>query len=308
MESKDKGKFIPLRESQIKFYKSFSLYYKSSNNEYILYKPDGGILTDKRIEEGKLPSLYVEYKDKIKVIKLFQKKITENLKKNVADGNISQIKKNLCDLVDETLSEPRSGILGGVKESVDIIISGYSKNSGLLKGLVNISAKDYSTTIHCVNVMALTVGFCLHNDVSMANTKSYGISALLHDVGKTEIPSKILKAKRKLTPYEYNIMCSHPLIGKDIICNDKSLDDSISWGVLEHHEKLDGTGYPKGIKNVSFIGQLLGIIDCYEALTSENRPYRRAASPLRALEIVKKDVLNGKFNKNIFKQFCYSIV
>lgn len=308
MTVEDQGKFIPIKASQIKLYQKFSLFYQTSKKKYLLYKPGGGLLTDNRIEEGRMPALYVYQTDRVKIIKELQNTINEELKKKIVAGNISDVKESLCNLVEETFTEPGSDTLGGLTETIDILISGYAMNSGVLKSLANISNKDYSTAIHCVNVMALTLGFCFYNDVPIKNTKKYGLSALLHDVGKTEIPFQILKAKRKLTVKEYKIMKSHAAIGKDIICNDKTIDHSLSIGSFEHHEKLDGTGYPKGIRDISFIGQLLGIIDCYEALTNEDRTYRRATSPLVALKIIKEDVLQGKYNKQIFKQFCYSIV
>jgi HD-GYP domain-containing protein (c-di-GMP phosphodiesterase class II) len=308
MTSNEHTKFIPVRKSQLKFYKKFSLYYQTSTNNYVLYKPDGELLTDSRIEQGRLPPLYVHQNDRIKVIKELQKAFNKDLKRKIVAGNISDVKKTLCSLVEETLSEPRSGTFEAVTETMDILISGYANNSDVLKKLAYISNKDYSTAIHSVNVMALTLGFCFHNDVPHENTKAYGLSALLHDVGKTEISSEILKAPRKLTFQEYKIMKSHTTIGKEIICNDKSIDYSISLGALEHHEKLDGSGYPEGKKQITFIGQLLGIVDCYEALTNEDRRYRRAKSPINTLKIIKEDVEQGKYNKEIFKQFCYSIV
>ena len=70
----------------------------------------------------------------------------------------------------------------------------------------------------------------------------------------------------------------------------------------------DPSGYPKGTRNISYVGQLLGIIDCYEALTNEDRPYRRARDPLETLKFLKEDVQAGKFNRDIFEKFCYSLI
>jgi len=137
--------------------------------------------------------------------------------------------------------------------------------------------------------------------------KKIGLSALLHDIGKIEIPLKILTAPRKLSKKEYSIMKSHTIIGSEIIKANNWFDDFVAVGALEHHEKLDGSGYPKAEPKISFIGQLLSIIDCYEALTNETRPYRRAKKPFNTLQLIQKDVAAGKFNKEIFEQFCYSL-
>ena len=103
-------------------------------------------------------------------------------------------------------------------------------------------------------------------------------------------------------------MKRHPKIGESIIKFKNGLDGEIAQGALEHHEKLDGSGYPRGINHISFAGQLLGIIDCYEALTNEERPYRRAKSPLDTLKLIKQDVEAGKFDRKIFEKFCYSLI
>jgi len=62
------------------------------------------------------------------------------------------------------------------------------------------------------------------------------------------------------------------------------------------------------VKEISFDGQLIGLVDCYEALTNEDRPYRCATAPLEALKLIKEDVKNGKFNRDLFKKFCYSLI
>ena len=76
---------------------------------------------------------------------------------------------------------------------------------------------------------------------------------------------------------------------------------------MEHHEKLDKSGYPNGKGNMSDISQIIGIIDCYEALTNDDRPYRSAMAPYDALNIIKKDVVEGKFRKEVFEKFTYSL-
>ena len=104
------------------------------------------------------------------------------------------------------------------------------------------------------------------------------------------------------------MMKRHPKIGEYIIKIKSGIGGSIARGAIEHHEKLDGSGYPKGVQHISFVGQLLGIIDCYEALTNEERPYRRAKSPLDTLKLIKTDVEAGKFDRKIFEKFCYSLI
>ena len=300
--------YIAIRNSQINYYKDVGLYYIEGGS-FVLYKPPGKLMTDLRMKEQRHPTeLYIHQNDRKAAIKELQNGFNRHIAQSIKTGDAVAVKSTLCNLVEETLAEPRSGTLQALPESVDILVSGYSKNPEIIKTFASISFKDYSTVIHSVNVMALTLGFCFYSKLSLHETKHLGLSALLHDVGKTEIPDTILKAPRKLTDEEFKMMKRHPKIGEYIIKIKSGIDGGIARGALEHHEKLDGSGYPKGVRHISFVGQLLGVIDCYEALTNEERPYRRAKSPLDTLKLIKTDVEAGKFNRKIFEKFCYSLI
>ena len=300
--------YIAVKKSQINLYKDFDLFFRTQNNEYELYKPGDSALSEIRINEGRHPPLFIHHKDRISALKSLQKNFNLQIEKNIAAGNTAAVKSTLCALVEETLSEPRSGSLQILPETIDILVSKYSKQPDVIKKLASISSKNYTTTIHSVNVMALIIGFCFYSHYSLAEANYFGLTALLHDVGKTQIPSGILTATRKLTYAEFRIMKSHTIIGGEIIVESRGIDDSVAAGAIEHHEKLDGSGYPGGITDISYIGKLLGIIDCYEALTNEDRPYRRAKQPLDTLGLIKEDIQSGKLDEKMFKQFCYSMV
>jgi HD-GYP domain-containing protein (c-di-GMP phosphodiesterase class II) len=304
----DPQKYIQVRNSKINYYKQVPLFYQPGTDSYVLYKPAGTSLTEMRISQQRHPLLYIQEEDRIVAIKELQKGFNNQIDQSITTGNAVSVKTSLCELVEETLNEPRSGTLKALPETVDSLITGYSQHPEILKSIALISFKDYTTAIHSVNVMALTLGFCFYSNFKMEKTRRLGLSALLHDVGKTEIPTTILKAPRKLTDHEFRIMKTHPTIGNVIIREKNKLGGDIPQGALEHHEKLDGSGYPKGTRNISYVGQMLGIIDCYEALTNEDRPYRQAREPLETLKFLKDDVQTGKFNRGIFEKFCYSLI
>ncbi len=301
-------KYIPIRESQINYYKDFPLFYRTGENQFVLYKRPGVALKTFRLEDEKHPDLYIDHENRIKTIEVLQKEFNKHLKKNISSGNIGEVKKTICSLVEETLSEPRSGTLQAMPETIDIMISGYSEQPHLLKTFASISYKDYTTAIHSVNVMALTIGFCFFYGYSSEETKRLGLSALLHDVGKTEIDTKILNSQQRLTEKEFDIMKSHTRLGANIIRKTPGISKSIITGANEHHEKLDGSGYPLGITDISHDGQILGLIDCYEALTNEDRLYRRAKMPYDTLQLLKEEVNTGKFSRKYFEKLCASLV
>jgi len=300
--------YIRVRNSQINYYKKVALFYQIGADMFGLYKPAGANISEMRLSQQQHPTLYIQEGDRLAAIKEIQEEFKRHIADSLKTGNAFKVKATLCDLVEETLAEPRSGTLQVLPQAVDTLIAGYSKRPDILKTFASMSFKDYTTVIHSVNVMALTLGFCFHSDFPIQKTRKLGLSALLHDVGKTQIPSDILQAPRRLNDVEFKLMKTHPSVGYDIIRQKNKIGGEVALGALEHHEKLDGSGYPKGIRKISYVGQLLGIIDCYEALTNEDRPYRRARQPLETLVFLKKDVEASKYDRNIFEKFCYSLI
>jgi HD-GYP domain-containing protein (c-di-GMP phosphodiesterase class II) len=273
-----------------------------------LYKPAGMKIAEMRLDQGMHPRLYIQQTDRLAAIREVHKGFNLDIARSIETGDVTSVKSTLCHLVAETLAEPRAGMLQLLPATMDILVSGYSKQPDILRTFATISNKDYTTVIHSVNVMALALSYAFCAGLSLHEAKRLGLSALLHDVGKAGMPSKILSAPRKLTVEEFEVIKSHPALGGRIICEVNHLGEDIALGALEHHEKLDGSGYPKGIKKISFSGQLIGIVDCYEALTNEERPYRRARDPMETLKLIKEDVEAGKFNRKLFEKFCYSLV
>jgi len=300
--------FVPARHSQIALYKKTALYYKNSEGTYLLYKPAGDPLPEEHHQKERHPTLYIQEDDRVSAIKELQGTFTDHLKDIVMNDDPRDIKDTLVDMVNETLQEPRAGVLGALSNTVDIVVAGFSNNPEVMKTLAFLSDSDYTTAMHAVNVMALTIGYCDFAEISKEESSRIALMALLHDLGKTEIPPEILKSTGRLTPEEFMIMKSHPQLGADMIIADPELPAGIELGALEHHEKLDGTGYPNRITDISFPGRLIGIIDCYEALTGDERPYRRAKPPLPTLEMLKGDVVSGKLDQKIFTIFCRSLV
>jgi HD-GYP domain-containing protein (c-di-GMP phosphodiesterase class II) len=302
--------YIPVRSSQIRYYQRVPLFCEMPPGSYQLYKPPGMGISDLRLDQGMHPRLFIQHLDRSEAIREVHKGFNQEIARSIETGDVATVKATLCNLVTETLSEPRAGMLQALPGTMDVLVSGYSKQPGILRTFATISNKDYSTVIHSVNVMALTLSYCFYSGMSLPETRRLGLGALLHDVGKAEIPSEILQAPRKLSPEEFEIMKGHTGIGERLIREINRLGEDVALAALQHHEKLDGSGYPKGLqkRDISFNGQLIGIIDCYEALTNEERPYRRALEPLETLELLKRDVEAGKFDRRLFEKFCYSLI
>jgi len=252
--------------------------------------------------------LYIKQEDKIKGIQEIQKVFNRQLSEDVRSNNAKKVKETLVNIVQETMAEPRSGSLEGVSETVNILINEYTKDSDVIKNLLIVSKQDYSTVIHSINVMAIVLGYANFIDCSLYEKKILGLSALLHDVGKTKINTDLLTAPRKLTDEEFNEIKQHTTKGYEILSKCNFGYKEIALTALQHHEKLDGSGYPQGITSIEKTAQIVGFIDCYEALTNDDRPYRNAMSPFKTLKLIKQDVESDKFSRNLFETFAHSLL
>jgi len=300
--------YILARPSQLNFYKEVPLYIQTGDN-YIPYKLEGQSIGDMRLDQNKHPQqLYILKKDKIKGLQEAQKGFNNNIKKHVKSGNIDRVKETLVTIMTETLAEPLAGSLEGLSDTVDVLVNAYVGQADVIKNLLNISTKDYSTALHSINVMAISISFAAHNGFDKYDTKILGLAGLLHDVGKTKIKSEILQAQQKLSVHEYNEIRRHTIFGFNILDRCYFSDNRVKMTALDHHERQDGEGYPNNKTTLPKFAKVVGIIDCYEALTNDDRPYRNATKPMKALNIIKKEVHNGKFDKKLFEQLVCSLV
>ena len=300
--------YIPARTTQLNYYRDVPLYVQGLENNFVLYKPSGLTLNEMRLVEGLHPKkLYIKQKDKIAGIQEVQKVFNQQLQNHIRSKNIEKVRETVVCIVEETLTEPRSGSLEGVSDTVNMLVDEYTREHDVIKSLWDVSSKDYTTALHSINVMALVLSYATYTGYSLRQRKMMGLSALLHDIGKTKINTDLLTAPRKLTDKEFLEIQSHTTKGFNILSSCKFEDREIKLTALQHHEKLDGSGYPNRLTQIPEVSQIIGFIDCYEALTNDDRPYRSAMDSFKALTLIKKDVEAGKFDKNIFEKFTNSL-
>ncbi len=301
--------YIQARKSNLNYYQAVPLYYHSKDGSFVLYKHAGVRLSDIRIDQKRHPEkLYIKRTDKLSAIREVQSAFNKKLKKDIRSQSPSKVKDTIIAIVEETYDEPRSGSIEGLSETVNLLVSDLANETDVIRNLLFVSHKDYTTVLHSINVMALVIGYASNENYSLAEKKKMGLAALLHDVGKAKIATEILSAPRKLTNDEFKKMKSHTIVGHRILSSCKFASPEIKLSALQHHEKIDGNGYPRGINRISKVAQIVGLVDCYEALTSDDRPYRNALDPFKALTIIKDDVVAGKYSRKIFEKFCYSLI
>lgn len=162
----------------------------------------------------------------------------------------------------------------------------------VIKNIVIYGSGTDSIYRHSVDVAALSTILGKWIGLTPQQLSLLSYSAILHDFGKTKIDENILNKLAPLTESDLKIIRSHPTIGYNYIKQIPYLDSSVSYGVLMHHERLDGSGYPLGLKAESIhqFARIIAIADLFDAINS-NRRYKKKKRPFEALEIIKKDSL-----------------
>lgn len=213
------------------------------------------------------------------------------------------VKENAKMAITDVLNEPRSGErIKKVENIVNNIIETIFDNPDSIYKLISLKGYDYYTYIHSVNVGVLSIGLGIQIGIDKDILYKLGIGAILHDLGKTQIPNEILNKQGRLNNTEYNIIKQHVLLGYKLLKEQKEFPEESSSAVLQHHEKLSGKGYPFGLKGseIKLFGRITAIADCYDALTTQ-RPYKPPLTPYFALSIIVKE--KGDHDADLLKSF-----
>lgn len=272
---------------------NFDLYLKTGK-KYVLYKNRRlKISTEdiKRLKDNQVESIFIHNNDK-KNFRMYMETNIEDLLKaeDVPIGKKAEVlHESAINVVEDIFKNPRSGptikrsreIIG---HTVDFILAAPEAFSNLLK----IRKHDYYTYTHSVNVCTFLVSLSQAIGIDdKAVLKSVGEGGLLHDLGKSQIPSGIINKAGKLTKTEWEVMQQHPHFGM-VIAKETREIDNISVDIIhQHHERPGGNGYPLKLEGskLSIFAKMASIVDVYDAVTT-NRSYSKARSPMEAAQIL----------------------
>jgi putative two-component system response regulator len=167
----------------------------------------------------------------------------------------------------------------------------------------SIEGKDPYTHGHCERLSDYSVRLGEHLGLSEDQLVALRRAGIVHDVGKIAVPDAILLKPGRLNPDEWIIIREHSVVGERICAPLKSFRFVLPI-IRHHHEKLDGSGYPDGLRGdaIPVTARVLQIVDVYDALTTD-RPYKKAFSVTDALQTMKEEVAKGWWDPHIFDQF-----
>jgi len=242
----------------------------------------------------------------------FQQYLEANISRIVASPNVPVEKKSKivyntsAHLMEKLFAEPRSGdkikrSKKLIQSTVDLVLSGREAT----KQLLSLTARDYYTYTHSVNVTIFAVALCerVLGKEAGHDFHELGNGFLLHDLGKSEIDPAIINKPGRLDEREWKIMKKHPERGHEMLQSAAELTKEMRIIVLEHHERYEGGGYPAGKQGeeIHLYGRICCIADVFDALTTQ-RTYRKASSTFEALDIMRR-YMQGHFDPDLLCEF-----
>ncbi|HUS89882.1 MAG TPA: HD-GYP domain-containing protein [Desulfosporosinus sp.] len=193
----------------------------------------------------------------------------ENVSKYIESGNESSLK------------------VSSVRGTIQQMINDLLFSADILGNLTEIQGYDDYTFHHSVNTTIIALVLGMASGYSEQKLLEFGMGVLMHDIGKIMVPESILNKKTPLMEEEFEEIKRHSVIGFDILRKNNDFSLLSAHVAFQHHEKWDGSGYPRGLKGseIHEYGKLAAIADVYEALTSK-RVYRKAIEPNEAYEYI----------------------
>ena len=200
------------------------------------------------------------------------------------------------------LMEERDVLLDALHTVTDEVLLILKKHPSHFIERVEVKSDKNYQYQHALNTAIIATILGMNSNLNYLDLKALFLGAIMKEMGNVAIPEEILHKKGKLTAIEFDILKSHTEISYQEIRNCGAINNTIKQICLEHHEKLDGTGYPHGLKEdtISFLTKIVAIADTYDALTSD-RGFRPAYPPHRALKMMYSEV-GTAYDRDILKR------
>lgn len=248
---------------------------------------DGKVL----LREGtKLNRLYI---NKIKEMGVFYVYLVESQLSDVevSDSSLTGLKQSAMSTMSNVMKntpmmKDRKKALDIIK-TIDELIKYISENGDINKSLYEIQTHSNRRYIHSVEVCVRSIFLGKELGIKNEQLNELGVSALLHDIGMTKIPLDILEKRGVYTKEEQLIIKEHPVKGYEILKQNIRISEAILNAVLQHHERVDGTGYPMGLKGcqINKYAKIIAVCDMYDLVTN-NDNYKKAFRPHDAYELI----------------------
>lgn len=244
--------------------------------------------TSKKINDSNKKTIDTTF---IKKANMSEKIYDDKYKK--VEIQFNEMSNELKDIFDRIVESNGNIELADVKNLEDFakkIKSELKSTSTIIKNIILKGSGTDSIYRHSVNVATLTALLGTWSGLEEYKMNSLIYTAILHDCGKVMVDKEILNKEERLSNEEFIMIKKHTNYGYNLVKNISGLDKHISYGVLMHHERLDGSGYPLGIegREIHPFAKMIAITDVFDAINS-NRLYKNKKLPFEAMQIVKDE-------------------
>ncbi|MBO5337634.1 MAG: HD-GYP domain-containing protein [Lachnospiraceae bacterium] len=222
--------------------------------------------------------------------------LSESVKKRVATG----VQFLFTDTGNADFANVANDITNDLMKAIE-------ENDAIAMNVDALKISDEYTFKHSVDVATMAMIVAKQMQWDSKEVYDIGVAGLLHDVGKSKIPEELINKPGRLTDEEFEIMKQHSVFGYRLLKEKGDLSEDILLGVLQHHEKINGRGYPMQVEN-KYIGRyarILAVVDVYDALVTE-RAYKKAFSQRDAIEIIMS--MTEELDINAVKSFLNSVI
>ena len=269
--------------------------------EYLHQKGIGGIYVsegeqDEDEPETSLPKYTREVIEKERVEDRAKVQISESVKKRVGEG----IQFLYSNTESENFAEASENIAQDLSKTI-------LTNDAIAVDINTLRVSDEYTFKHSVDVATMSMIIAKQTGLEKKDIYEIGIAGLLHDMGKSRIPNDILNKPAKLTEDEFAMMKQHSLFGFQILKNKDHFSGDILRGVLQHHEKMNGRGYPLGVDSgqIHKYAKIISVADVYDALVTE-RSYKKGFPRGEAIEMLM--AMTEELDIGMLKNFLATII
>lgn len=220
----------------------------------------------------------------------------------------ASVRKRVAEGIQYIYSNVESTELAAATDSIaDDLLASIESNNAIAIDINALKTSDEYTFKHSVDVATISMIVAKKQGLSKTQIREIGVTGLLHDVGKTKVPLEILNKPGRLDDNEFNIMKQHPVYGYELVKDREEFSPAVSLGVLQHHEKINGGGYPLGVAadKICPYAKILAVSDIYDALVTE-RPYKAAFSQRDAVEMIMS--MTTELDMTAMRSFLESMI
>ena len=276
--------------------------------EYLMSRGISGVYITDTLEEDGKPGIE-PIKKKIIIPSAAKKviareRVEDPTKVEMSETVKARVNEGIQYLFKNTNADNFSGAAMQVsKDLTEAIMT----NSAVAIDINTLKVSDEYTFKHSVDVAMISMIIGKRHGLSRDEIREIGVAGLLHDMGKSKIPTEILNKPGKLTDEEFALMKRHPYDGYQILKDRGGFSNAVLLGVLQHHEKINASGYPMGISKdqIHLFGRLIAVADIFDALVTK-RPYKDAFPMREAVEMIMS--MTGELDISCINSFLGSVI